>query len=234
MTAYNNFDSHSFQAKVYTILAAQLVATSAITSVVTWNDSIRYLVLSNVSSIAISCFILGMVSLAGCHITRTDKNQNWFWLGLFTVAMSVSTSTTCAIYYEHGYGLLIFKSILMTTILFVLLSLLGRNQRASQFVASYSVVLNFSLWILIAWGLFSVITRSHLDWVYCLIGSIVFCLHVIYDTQKLSMRYAATNDYVLAAIELYLDVVNLFLYILRLLRELEDTKEKVKSNKRSE
>jgi len=51
-------------------------------------------------------------------------------------------------------------------------------------------------------------------------GSIVFSGFIIYDTKMITSnqyRLYSQNDFVLASINLYLDVINLFLYILQCL-----------------
>ena len=46
-----------------------------------------------------------------------------------------------------------------------------------------------------------------------LFGAIVMCLFIIYDTNNI-MKHFGVDDYIIAAIELYLDVINLFRYLL--------------------
>lgn len=46
---------------------------------------------------------------------------------------------------------------------------------------------------------------------YGALGTIVFCGYIVYDTDLLIERHSQDNDYILAAAELYLDVLNLFL-----------------------
>lgn len=51
-------------------------------------------------------------------------------------------------------------------------------------------------------------------------GSIVFSGFIIYDTKMIisnQYRVYSKNDFVLASINLYLDIINLFLYILQCL-----------------
>ena len=53
-------------------------------------------------------------------------------------------------------------------------------------------------------------------------GAVIFSFYIIYDTQlivggKNRMIQYTENDYVIAAIGLYIDIINLFLYILELL-----------------
>jgi FtsH-binding integral membrane protein len=56
--------------------------------------------------------------------------------------------------------------------------------------------------------------------VYSCLGALLFSIYIIYDTQLIagSGKYKFTlDDAYLAAIMLYLDIVNLFLFILRIL-----------------
>lgn len=50
-------------------------------------------------------------------------------------------------------------------------------------------------------------------------GAFLFCLFIIYDT-KLIMETLSPEEYILATINLYMDIINLFLYILRILQAL--------------
>ena len=61
-----------------------------------------------------------------------------------------------------------------------------------------------------------------MNMVYTWFGILIFCMYIVYDTQKIiggeHKKYSyAQDDYVMAAIALYLDIINLFLLILRLI-----------------
>lgn len=47
-------------------------------------------------------------------------------------------------------------------------------------------------------------------------GAILFCLFIVFDTQAI-MHNLSPEEYILATINLYLDIINLFLHILRAL-----------------
>ena len=49
-----------------------------------------------------------------------------------------------------------------------------------------------------------------------LLGALLFCGFIVYDTHMI-MTHFGVDDYIIAAIELYLDVINLFQYLLLLL-----------------
>nr|CAD7448863.1 unnamed protein product [Timema bartmani] len=57
---------------------------------------------------------------------------------------------------------------------------------------------------------------SVLELVISLAGAFLFAIFIVYDTQML-MKTLSPEEYILATINLYLDIVNLFLYILRAL-----------------
>lgn len=50
-------------------------------------------------------------------------------------------------------------------------------------------------------------------------GALVFCAFIIFDTQMILKRLSP-EDYIIAAINLYLDILNLFIEILRILNHL--------------
>lgn len=76
--------------------------------------------------------------------------------------------------------------------------------------------------ILMVVGVFTIFFPSNiLRTVYAGIGALVMSLYIIYDTQMMiggDHKYSISpEEYVFAALTLYLDIVNLFLYILRLI-----------------
>lgn len=48
-------------------------------------------------------------------------------------------------------------------------------------------------------------------------GAVLFCGFILFDTH-LIMHRLSPEEYVLASVSLYLDFINLFLYILRILQ----------------
>ena len=53
-----------------------------------------------------------------------------------------------------------------------------------------------------------------------ILGAVLFSGFIIYDTQ-LVMKHISPEDYIIAVLNLYLDIVNLFIKILKLLNELK-------------
>ena len=62
---------------------------------------------------------------------------------------------------------------------------------------------------------------STLNLIYALIGTLLFSGYIVYDTYLINSRLSP-DEYIMGAISLYLDFINLFLNILRLLSNLQD------------
>lgn len=76
------------------------------------------------------------------------------------------------------------------------------------------------LCILIVGGLMQVFIQSTIfEIAISLGGALVFCFFIIFDTQII-MKTLSPEEYILATINLYMDIINLFLYILRILQAL--------------
>jgi hypothetical protein len=57
------------------------------------------------------------------------------------------------------------------------------------------------------------------------VGALLFSAFIVHDTQLVvggKKRQLNTSDYVLGAITLYLDIINLFFYLLRLFGEMQN------------
>jgi len=76
--------------------------------------------------------------------------------------------------------------------------------------------------VLIVWGMLN----SFFDFglggrmVFSLVGALFFVGYILYDTS-LIVHHLGPDDYIMAVVSLYLDIINLFLYLLELLRMLQ-------------
>lgn len=74
----------------------------------------------------------------------------------------------------------------------------------------------------IMFSLLSIFFGPTMRLIYCLIGVVLFSIYLVFDTQYIvggkHKRYQLSkDDYIIGAIILYLDIINLFLYILEIL-----------------
>ena len=78
-------------------------------------------------------------------------------------------------------------------------------------------------------GLFHIFIRSTFtETIMCISGAAIFSAYIVYDTH-LIMKHLSAEEYVVGVINLYLDIINLFIKILRLLQAMKNSQEETKS-----
>lgn len=141
------------------------------------------------------------------------------------VAFSALFGFTLSIYlYIYDLGILAF-CFLLTAVYFGALAAYGFFTKRD--LSSLRTILVSGLLFLIIFGLLSMFIPGFqmFDRVVCLIGIAVFLGYTAYDTQKIRAfyhYYSASPDMlakasIFSALQLYLDFINLFLYLLRFL-----------------
>eukprot|EP00057_Strongylocentrotus_purpuratus_P020297 XP_011674771.1 PREDICTED: protein lifeguard 4 [Strongylocentrotus purpuratus] len=108
--------------------------------------------------------------------------------------------------------------ILLTCFLAVAFSLLVFTVQSRKDFSTWGAGLYAGLMILIVGGLLQIFIphSDMLELVIAIGGAIVFSLFLIYDIHMI-MHKLSPEEYIMASINLYLDLINLFLYILRIL-----------------
>jgi FtsH-binding integral membrane protein len=142
---------------------------------------------------------------------------------------SVLTGATLSIvllFYTKGS---VYGTFFITAGMFAGISAFGYvTKRSLDSIGSFCIM---GLWGLIIASVVNIFLRSSgMDWLISIVGVIVFTGLTAYDTQKFKQAYAeggagsAENRKIglLGAFELYLDFINLFLYLLRFLGKQRD------------
>lgn len=136
-----------------------------------------------------------------------------FGLGLSTILFAYTEAS-------------IVKVFFVTAASFGALSLYGYTTRSD--LNGLGAFMLMGLAGLVIAGLVNLLFRSSMmDFVISVCGVVVFAGLTAYDTQKIKERYVANDDgsltrtAMLGALDLYLDFINLFLYLLKLLGELK-------------
>ena len=148
--------------------------------------------------------------------TRNSSPGNICLLIFFTLFMSFMVGSICAIY-ATGYGPdLVMQAFGMTILIFIVLALFSCQTRCNLMPLGLLAVMLTSavLW----WGLFSLIFGWYNSSWMCLMFVIIFCLYILFDVWRMcNMPVFDPSLWIPAAINLYLDIINLFLWLLALL-----------------
>lgn len=218
----NSFSEKSvrlgFIRKVYSILSVQLVITMAIIGIFTLESVKKYsAVHPELWILAMVIMLVSLITLACCEGVRRKTPHNFIFLGLFTLAEGFMLGTVTARYRadEVLMAVGVCAAITLALTIFAFQTKIDFTAMGGVLIA---VLVCFVLFGLIA--AFFPASRT-LNLVYAGIGTIIFSLYIVYDTQLMvggSHKYSLSpEEYVFASLNLYLDIVNLFMYILSII-----------------
>jgi len=211
----------AFIRKVYGILSIQLLLTVAGAATFMFVDSAREFALSSVTVMYTALFLpFGILFALMCY---KDKHPtNMYLLSAFTVCEAYTIGVVCARYYEAGYGMIVLQALLLTAAVFVsLTSYVFVTKKDFSWMGGglYMVLMVMVMWSLMNM-IFPVTFGGFGHTIFSLGGALLFSGYILYDTSNI-MHHMGPDDYIMAAVSLYLDIINLFLFLLEILRMLQ-------------
>ncbi|XP_075639879.1 protein LIFEGUARD 2 [Castanea sativa] len=208
----------AFIRKIYSILTVQLLVTIAVAATVVSVPPISLFFVSSGAGLALYIVLIITPFIVLCPLFYYHQKHpvNYVLLGIFTVSLALAVGLTCA----FTSGKVILESVILTTVVVVSLTLYtfwaARRGHDFNFLGPFLfgavlVLMVFAMiQILFPLGKLSVM-------IYGCLASIIFCGYIVYDTDNLIKRYSY-DEYIWAAVSLYLDIINLFLSLLTIFR----------------
>ena len=207
-----------FLRKVFGIVAAQLLVTGAMCALFMFEPHVRSFVLNTPSML----FVTFLASIGLLISAQANKDVHPLNLQLtlgFTVSMAWSVGVVCARFYESGMGLVVLEAVGLTAGTTAGLTAYTLNSKKD--FSFLGAGLGASLWVLIGGGLVASLTgMAGMHLALAVGGAAIFSLYIVYDVHMIAKRLSP-DEYIPAAISLYLDIINLFLHLLRILAELQ-------------
>lgn len=201
----------SFLRKVYGILSAQLILTVIIAGACIAVPPLKGFVQASPALSIVLC-ILTFILLIALIIKKEETPTNFYLLFAFTVTEGLSLGIVVTFYDVD----LVLKSLLITTVVF--LSLTAYTMQSKYDFSTWGASLFAFLWILIIGGIIQMFLWSEaFEFVLSIGGALIFCGFIIFDTHMI-MHKLSPEEYIMASVNLYLDFINLFLYILRIMQ----------------
>merc|ERR1711959_29132 len=207
-----------FIRKVFSILAVQLLVTLGCAIGFASSAPLKSYLTQNAWPfyIAFPALIGSMVGLACCGDLHRRFPHNYALLGVFTLAESYLVGVTTLMYDTET----VLMAVAITAGITVVLTLFAFQTKydfttAGGFLLSALLAL-FSFSIIMMFLPFSKIAHV----AFASLGALLFSCYLVYDIQIMmdgKRMQISPDDYVLAALNLYLDIINLFIYILQIL-----------------
>lgn len=211
-----------FVRKVYSILCVQLTLTVAIA--LPMNLFLKPADVQNNRGLYYAALGVSMGAIIGvgccCQKVARTFPYNYIFLLVVTVSMSITTGFVTAMYTTQS----VMMALGTTAFVFAALSAYACCTKSDftgcgpyLMCALFAMIgVSFMFSLVFAFG---GAVPSWLHTAYALGGAVLFSFYIVYDTQLIlgqGKHAISIDDYVFAALNLYLDVINLFLYILSL------------------
>ncbi|KAK9945585.1 hypothetical protein M0R45_011093 [Rubus argutus] len=212
-----------FIRKVYAILTAQLLLTIPVAATVYLVPPIAVFLVETWLGWALKHMIIitSLVVLFAMFVYSKQHPLNYMLLGAFTICEALMVGLSCA----FTSGKVILEAAILTAVIFLCLTLYtfwaARRGHDFNFLGPF---LFSSLVALVVFGVIQIVLplgkMTHM--IYGIVGILVFCGYIVHDTDELIKRYEY-DEYILAAIDLYLDILNLFLKLVEVMKDAESS-----------
>lgn len=213
----NKMIRRNFIRKVFLLLTAQLLVTFAFVAVFTFVDNAKRFVQANMWTYLLSygIFLVSVCVISCCGDFRRRHPWNLVALSILTLSMSYMVGMIASFHDTDSVIMAvgITAVVCFTVVIFSL-------QTKYDFTSCYGVLF-VCLIVLILFGLLCICIQDKiLHIVYGGLGALLFTCFLAVDTQMLlgnKELALSPEEYVFAALHLYTDIINIFLYILAII-----------------
>ncbi|XP_020258953.1 BI1-like protein [Asparagus officinalis] len=211
----------AFIRKIYGILTAQMLVTVGMASVVVFVDPVHDFFATTTAGLGVYVLLIIVPFIVLCPLYYYYQSYpvNYLLLGVFTLCIGFAVGLTCA----FTKGKVILESAILTSVVVISLTLYtfwaARRGHDFSFLGPF---LFAGLMIILVFALIQLFfPMGRLAYtIYGGVAALLFCGYIIYDTDNLIKRYSY-DEYIWAAVALYLDIINLFLSLLTLFKGIE-------------
>ncbi|KAL1256138.1 hypothetical protein QQF64_014199 [Cirrhinus molitorella] len=204
----------AFIRKVFMVLTVQLLITFSFVAVFTFAKDVKLFVRRNQWTYYVSyaIFFVSLIVLSCCGEFRRKHPWNLVALSILTLSLSYMVGMVAS-YYDTDAVIMAVGITAVVCFTVVLFSL----QSKYDFTSCWGVLFVCLIVLLLASFLCIFIQNKILHIVYASLGALLFTCFLAVDTQLLlgNKKLAISpEEYVYAALNLYTDIINIFLYIL--------------------
>mmetsp|Transcript_21383 Transcript_21383/g.53838 ORF Transcript_21383/g.53838 Transcript_21383/m.53838 type:complete len:249 (+) Transcript_21383:160-906(+) len=212
---------HGFVRKVFAIVGVQLAITALISyPFVFYGEHAKIFIQNNQALLTICMMIpIALICYSFCDpsIAR-EYPKNYFFIGVITVCFGMLVGASCAMYTTQSVLLVaaLTAGIVISLVLFAC-------QTTYDFTGMGPYL--FSIMIVLCLVSFVMMFLPYsrpMEVAYSGIAALLFSFYIVYDTQlivggKHSRHRFSVDEYCFAALNLYMDIINLFLHLLRIM-----------------
>jgi len=206
----------NFIRKVYSILMCQLVLTGAVIATFMFVQPVKFYVQRNmwVYYTSMGVMLVCLIAMACCDSVRRKFPTNFIFLGVFTLCEGVMLGTVSTFYDVDAVLIAVGITAGVTFALTIF-----AFQTKIDFTVCGGMLCAVLVIFIIAGIIMAFLPKTKWTMIgYGSVGALIFSLYIVYDTQLMmggKHKYSLSpEEYIFAALNIYLDIINLFMYIL--------------------
>ena len=209
--------TNSVMRRVYFKMFLAMIVTAVTSVFVAGNEAILTLIFSSrVAPIVLLVLQVGVVLILSGRIQKLSTGTASLLFYLYSVLTGVTLSVILLVYTASS----IAQTFFITAAVFAAMSIYGYF--TSNDLSRFGSIMFMALIGLIVCSLVNMFLKSStMDWIISFAGVLIFIGLTAWDTQKIKYMTAYADESMvgkiatIGALNLYLDFVNLFLYLLR-------------------
>ncbi|XP_058800408.1 protein lifeguard 1-like [Phymastichus coffea] len=208
----------AFIKKVYSILMVQLLITFGFVTLFSLHDPAKLFARNHIGLMYVALivtFVL-IIAMACCTSVRRQAPMNFVFLFIFTLAEATLLGFVSSVH-DEKYVML---AVGITVVICFALTLFAFQTKID--FTGMGTYLFVAAIVLMIFGFVAIFWHGKIvTLVYSSFGALLFSFYLVYDTQLMiggKHKYALSpEEYIFASLNLYLDIVNIFLYILSII-----------------
>ena len=216
--------TNSVMRRVYFKMFLAMIVTAVTSVFVAGNEAILTLIFSSrVAPIVLLVLQVGVVLILSGRIQKLSTGTASLLFHLYSVLTGVTLSVILLVYTASS----IAQTFFITAAVFAAMSIYGYF--TSNDLSRFGSIMFMALIGLIVCSLVNMFFKSStMDWIISFAGVLIFIGLTAWDTQKIKYMTAYADESMvgkiatIGALNLYLDFVNLFLYLLRFFGDSRD------------
>ncbi|KAJ6500052.1 UPF0005-domain-containing protein [Mycena vitilis] len=206
----------AFVRKVYTILLCQIFATVVVGGALFVQKGVAFWVQTHTWAL----FVLPIATVVNFAILLWKRHAhplNLVLLGTFTLLEAFSVGVGIA----FNDDVIVIQALLITLGVFIGLTVFTFQSKYD--FEGMGPFLFGGLMALFMTALVNMLIPFNETWdlIYAIGGCLIFSGYIVYDTFMINARHSP-DEFIMGALSLYLDFLNLFVFILRLLNNIND------------
>lgn len=174
--------------------------------------------------------VVSFVTIFMIVFSKTERDKR-FWTDMLSGSLGISSSPLIYVAYAMDPSIIVFSTLgtLIIFLTFTFGSKFIKDENTAVMGSFLFSVLNGLVilgLVFLFWG-----PSQNVEIIYLLTGLLLFCGYIAFDTKMMYMRFRDQNgnhDHYLHAINIFLDIINVFVKLVRLLMILADKKDNKK------